>query len=284
MSASVLGLAIAVLPAAALAERGSGDSVEGSAGADIQMQTVDVSASGTVVAGQDDENVPASDKAAWGSASNDDEQATSSENDREQAKQAMERSRENAKEAFERIKENFPFFIDSSTTAALSLDALKRSIELRKEELDQQEEDASTTPEVHETVKDVNPVRLAVHTLLASKALLGGIGPQVSEIAKEMNDSIATTTTAELKMRSRGFFSRLLFGGDKESARTLSQAVAENQARIDVLTTLMNQASTTPELKATLQTQITALQDAQAHLQALADIEAKSWGLFSWRF
>lgn len=79
-------------------------------------------------------------------------------------------------------------------------------------------------------------------------------------------------------MQSRGFFTRLFFGGDKESARSLREAAEENQARIQALTALMNRATTSAELRATLQEQITALEDAQTHFKAIADIEAKSWG------
>jgi methylaspartate ammonia-lyase len=74
-----------------------------------------------------------------------------------------------------------------------------------------------------------------VHSLLASKGLLGGIGQQVSEIAKQMNDSIATTTVAEVAY-SRAGSHEALFGASA-AANTISETVAQNQSRIDDLTT-----------------------------------------------
>ena len=170
----------------------------------------------------------------------------------------------------------------SSTTPARLFEQFKQSIELRKQELDQEE--ASTTIADREVVKNSNPVRLAVHALLSSRSLIGGIGPEVSQIAKEVNDSVATTTVAETKIQSRGFLTRILFGGDSTSADVISRSVARNHVNIVKLTDLLNQASTTADVKVALETQITALADAQARLQALAEKEQKQWGFFSWRF
>jgi len=123
-----------------------------------------------------------------------------------------------------------------------------------------------------------------VHSLLASKDLLGGIGGQVSDIAKQMNDSVASTTNAESKIQSRGFLTKLFFGGDSQAANAISQEVAQNQQRIDALTALLNQANLPAGVQSTLAEQVTALKDAQTRLQVVADSTKKQWGLFSWRF
>lgn len=194
---------------------------------------------------------------------------------REQAKQIREQARE-------MVKNRLEFDLEDATTSVLSFDQLQQSIEQRKQELD--DEEASTTPDLHDVVKNANEVRLAVHTLLASKDLLGGIGQQVSEIAKQMNDSVATTTDAEAHIQSRGFFTRLLFGGDTAAANVISNEVAQDQQNIAKLTDLLNQASTTPEVKAVLTAQIDAMQAQITRLQDVATSQAKLWGLFSWRF
>lgn len=165
---------------------------------------------------------------------------------------------------------------------AASLAELKQKIEVRKQELD--DEEASSTPETRGIMKNANRVRLAVHALLASKDLVGGIGSQVSEIAKQMNDSVATTTNAEAKIQSRGFVMRLLFGGDSTSADIIAKEAARNQTRIDSLTALLTQTGVSVEMQAALSEQITALKDAQARLKTLAEREQKAWGFFSWRF
>lgn len=171
---------------------------------------------------------------------------------------------------------------ESTTTIAHSLRELQDGIEQRRHELD--DEAASSTSDVRDSLEHANAVRLAVHSLLASKDLLGGIGPKVSEIAREMNDSIATTTQAEIEIHSRGFFSRLFFGGDAAAADVIAQAVARNQQHIDDLNKLLADPTVSVDVQTTLKAQITALQDAQTRLQDLAQSEQKSWGVFSWRF
>ena len=163
-----------------------------------------------------------------------------------------------------------------------SFGELKAKIELRERELDQ--DDASTTFENRDIVRNTNPVRLAVHAFLNSRDLLGGIGEQVSEIAKEMNDSNATTTRMEIKMHSRGFLTRLLFGGDKDSAEIISKVVIRNQKLIEDLTALLDQSNISADVRVTLNAQIIALENAQTRLMNLAIKERSNWGIFSWRF
>lgn len=209
-----------------------------------------------------------------------------SKEEAEKMKEVIKEKREEVKQRAEftreMLKQRAEFLREGTTTPAVSIAELKRLIEARKHELD--DDEASSTPEVRDIVKHANPVRLAVHTLLASKDILGGIGPQVSEIAQHMNDSIATTTSAEAQIESRGFLRKIFFGGDRGSAEAISKAVAKNQEGVEKLTELLNQASTTAEVKTALEAQITALQDAQARLQDVAERERKLWGLFSWRF
>lgn len=226
--------------------------------------------------------------------------ATTSERDREQQREVLEmreakfasstedEDRGNATSTaarernLERFAERFGFELEATTTAAESLDDLKQSIEERKQELE--DEEASTTPELKEVVKNANEVRLAVHALLASKDLLGGIGPQVSEIAKRMNDSVATTSEAEAQIELRGFIARILFGGDKKSAEAIKEQVSANQVEIAKLAEALAKANVSADVKATLEAQVTALQAAQDRLQNLADTESKKWGLLSWLF
>ncbi len=171
--------------------------------------------------------------------------------------------------------------LEDDSDVAFSLDDLNKKIEVRKVQLAQ--EVASTTEADKNIVENANQVRLAVRALLASKDLIGGIGPKVSEIAKQMNGSVTTTTNAEAKIQSRSFLARLFFGGDRVSADVISQEVAQNQQRIDDLTSLLGGANVSADIQIVLKAQITALQTAQVRLQDLAQKEQKMWGLFSWR-
>ncbi len=179
-------------------------------------------------------------------------------------------------------KQEIDLELEDDSNPATSLEDLQQKIEVRKHQLEQ--EVASTTEADKNIVENANQVRLAVHTLLASRDLIGGIGSQVSEIAKQVNDSVATTTNAEAQIQSRGFLARFLFGGDSAAADVISQQVAQNQQRIDDLTKLLGEANVSADIQVVLKAQIAALQDAQARLQALAEKEQKMWGLFSWRF
>ncbi len=196
-----------------------------------------------------------------------------------QVERPGEQMREQAREMF---RERFELQRESTTTPALSWGQWKQSVEERKHELD--DEEASTTPKLRKVMKNANEVRLAVHTLLASKELLVGIGPQVSEIARQMNDSVATTTSAEARIESRGFIAKLFFGGDKKASKDISKAVERNGENIAKLTELLNSANLSVEVKAMLETQLTAMQAQQTRLQDVAAGQAKLWGFFSWRF
>ena len=180
------------------------------------------------------------------------------------------------------LEDEFEFELEDDEDVASSFEDLKQKIEERKHELE--DEGASTTPKFKNAMKNANEVRLAVHALLASRDLLGGIGEQVSEIAKHMNDSVATTTSAEAQIESRGFLVKLFFGGDQKVAKVISKEVERNQESIEKLTELLGQANLSAGIKTALEEQITALGDVQARFQALAEKEQKLWGIFSWRF
>lgn len=172
--------------------------------------------------------------------------------------------------------------LEDAAEPVFSLRGLERSIEEREQELEQ--ETATSSVQIRDILENVNQVRLAVHTLLASKELLGGIGTEVSQIARQFNNSVATTTSAETKIRSRSFFSRLLFGGDRGAAESISQAADANQERIQKLSKLIGQASIAAGVEQELKAQVETLAAEQKRLQDLAKKEKGQWGIFSWRF
>lgn len=263
----MLGLALSGLPAAALAESETG----------LRTDVNDTVQVGGVSAG-----VRASSTAVTPAVRDGDGQEQEGNLDSTSSARVDEEVSSGQSGRSERGRSELFFDLESTTTQAFSFEDLKKSIESRKHELEQ--EAASSSDAAREAIEDANPVRLAVHTLLASKELLGGVGQRVSEIAKQVNESVATTTAAEMEIQSRGFFSRLFFGGDSESAAKIQEAVAENQLRIDVLSRLLNDANVSGDVQVTLKAQISALEDAQVRLKALAQKEQSQWGLFSWRF
>lgn len=258
-----LALTMSGLPVIALAESGS-DEGRGDSSMEVDAQTQEVHVQQNVSARSEGKQESKGQR----------EQAEATNSDGQKGDEKMRGEGQDEQE--------FEMELEDDEDLASSFDDLEQKIEMRKHELE--DEEASTTPELRDVVKNANEVRLAVHSLLASKELLGGIGPQVSEIAKDMNDSVATTTVVEVKLQSRGLLTRLFFGGDSAAAEVISQEVARNQQRIDDLTKLLGEANVPADIQAILKAQITAIQEAQTRLLDLAQKEQKQWGLFSWRF
>ncbi|MBU6490923.1 hypothetical protein KGQ25_02085 [Patescibacteria group bacterium] len=280
-----LALLMGGLPAAVAAHAQSG-SISGSVGVDVSSDTqasgTDASTNTSVQAGADEKSSGDRNKRqehqseASSSEMRGEVQATSTERAAEEvALHAAEQAREHSK--------SWLFLeLESTTTQAFSAAQLRQMIEMRKQELDQEE--ASTTPEDQSIVKDANEVRLAVHALLAARPLLGGIGQQVSQIAQQVNESVATTTLVEAKIQSRGFWANLFFGGDSAAANVIKEEVAQNQQHIQELTQLLAQANISADVQTTLKAQIAAMELQQTNLANLAQKEQSQWGLFSWRF
>lgn len=283
----VLALTMSVLPAAALAKdsgtsggsnMGGSGSGNANSGVRVELQGIEATAVATTSAS------PASRSGEGKNTSGDLQKSGDMENGTEatSSNEGEGNANENINGNDQNEVEGIHLELESTTTLAHSSDELKQTIEKRKTELD--DEAASTTPDNQDIVKSVNPARVALRGLLTSKALLGADGQKVADIAEKMNSSVATTTDAEVEIHSRGFFTRLFFGGDSTAASVIATAVAENQTHIDELTTLLNAANVAADVKATLIAQISVLQDAQARLTALAAKEQSAWGIFSWRF
>lgn len=140
--------------------------------------------------------------------------------------------------------------------------------------------------ETEEDIKGVyqnqNQVKLMVHSLLASEELVGGIGPQVSEVARGFNNSVQATILAEEKINSRSRLVKLFMGGDDEAADEIEQEVNANHARIMTLKQLMTQCECDEEVRNTIQEQIMNTEQEQIRLEELAAGEKAKKGLFGW--
>jgi hypothetical protein len=129
-------------------------------------------------------------------------------------------------------------------------------------------------------IKNENEVRIAVTTLLEVEDLSGGIGRNVSALARDFNNSASSIRKLEDRIQSRNSFVRLLFGGDREAARELANQTAQNNARIIELKQLMSSATLDTEVRATIEDQIRIIQQEQERLQQLATREQEDRGLF----
>jgi len=111
---------------------------------------------------------------------------------------------------------------------------------------------------------------------------VGGIGPQVSEIAREFNNSVQATIRAKERIQSRNRIIRFFAGGDEEAAQEIEEQVIQNRERIRQLQQLALQCECEEEVRALLQEQIQNMEQEQTRLQQLAQNEKKVKGLFGW--
>jgi hypothetical protein len=132
------------------------------------------------------------------------------------------------------------------------------------------------------TRNNVNPVRYAVHSLLAMENRTGGIGPQISAIARNLNDSVNATQQIEEQIRSRNSIMRTLFGGDDETAGLIQQQIERNREQIRAISCLAENATCDNETRTMLQEQVQSLEQEQQRLADLADLELRDRGFFGW--
>jgi hypothetical protein len=156
---------------------------------------------------------------------------------------------------------------------------VKEMIQERKQEMDQEMQGMGE--EKQNVFRNQNQVREAVHALLAMEGLVGGIGKQVSEVARNFNNSVQATIRAEEKVQERGAFARFFAGGDHDAADEIEQEVSQNRQRIEQLKQLRLQIAD-PEVQAMYQEQIQLMEKEQARLQELAQKEKQSKGLLGW--
>jgi hypothetical protein len=141
----------------------------------------------------------------------------------------------------------------------------------------------NTTPQWEENVPDRDRVRLAVHALLGAENRTGGIGENVSAIAREINNSVQKTFEAEEQIRTRHAFMRFLFGGDAQAARMIEEEAQQNRERATELRRLVENCTCDDETRTMLREQVGTIEQEQDRLRTLASEEMQVRGLFSWR-
>ena len=130
--------------------------------------------------------------------------------------------------------------------------------------------------------RNPNEVRDAVHALLAMENRTGGIGPQVSAIARQFNNSANASQRYEDRIKNRDVFSRFFFGGDRQAAAELANLTAQNQAGINEIKNLMNTITLDADTRAQMDQQLLILQQQLAQEQQLITQAQQDHGLFGW--
>jgi|GEM_PF-2797217 len=162
---------------------------------------------------------------------------------------------------------------------AKNKEELKKMKKEKEKELD--EEAAKMGGKKEKVYKKQNRVRAAVHSLLAMEGMAGGIGPEVSKIAREFNNSCKKTTDAEVKIEERSKMREIFMGGDEKAAEEIEVEVQKNRTLLERLKDLRNQAPS-GDVKVVMDEQIQVITEENDRLKELAEKEKKLRGLFNW--
>ena len=145
------------------------------------------------------------------------------------------------------------------------------------------------TPEIAENEtkvdrahRDQNRVRLAVHALIAAENRTGGIGRDVSIIAREFDNSVQKTVQAEEQIQARHGLVRFFFGGDEDAARLIAEEAQRNRERVTELRQSIGNCTCDDGTRTMLREQVRTIEQEQDRLSALAEEEMRARGLFSW--
>jgi hypothetical protein len=154
--------------------------------------------------------------------------------------------------------------------------------QIQSERQTEQEEFANLTDAQKLGLVHWYDVGIATHALMSMQNLTGVIGPQVADLAYEINASENNITPLEQRIEDRSEIFRLLLGGDQTASNQINEQVALNQQRIQTIQQLMQNSTLQPDVQQAMQDQITTLQQEQARLANLTAAEQNDRGLFWW--
>ena len=193
--------------------------------------------------------------------------------------------RENVSEVKTSIRENVTEDIksgieDKRDEVARNISDLRDSKRQKLEELNKSLQ--NETQERRGWVKNQNEVRIAVHTLLSMEDRTGGIGQNISAIAREFNNTVTLSEKLEQKIQDRSGIMRVFLGGDRDAAGQLANITSQNQARIQKIQQLISTATLDPDVRVFLEEQLQEMQIEETRLEQLANREQQDRGLFGW--
>ena len=171
-------------------------------------------------------------------------------------------------------------FILENQQKARTMTEAREIVQQKKQAMNQEMQGLSNVQQ--KVYQNQNKVREAVHALLSLEDLAPGIGPQVSQIAREFNNSVQATIIAEEKIQKRNAFVRFFIGGEKNAAEDIEQELNQNRQRIQELKQLREECASGEEIKAMMQEQIQNMEQEQERLQQLTNREKSVQGVFGW--
>lgn len=168
----------------------------------------------------------------------------------------------------------------NAAAAEKKVEAIKESLQERERAMEQDMEGMGEDEQ--QMVRNRNEVRVAVQALHELGNMTGGIGKNISAIAKEFNNSAQATYQAEERIQEKSGFARFFTGGDEKAAKALEQETSQNQDRIQQLQQLKDECDCDQAVKDMIKEQVQSLEQEQARLQDLAAKESKKKGLLGW--
>lgn len=119
----------------------------------------------------------------------------------------------------------------------------------------------------------------AVQKMVNAESRMGGIGPQVSQLAREYNASSKNVEMAREKIQQRNRIMKFFMGNDMAEVAKMEQEYAQNQVRIENMKTLVQRVTNAAERTA-LQNEIAALEQEQTQLRLEINAAKEEKGLF----
>jgi len=202
------------------------------------------------------------------------------EGEGEQQQQQEQVQTQEQEQAQEQNEEGLGNLENGQQLRARTSNELKSMIQEKRGEMI--EEIKSMKGNLQKAYENQNEVRTAVHALLAMEDLVGGIGKQVSEVAKQFNNSVQQTIKAEETIRNRNRIVRFFAGGDQETAEELQNLVDQNRIRLQQLKELKNQCDCEEEVRTLIQEQVQNMEQGQTKLQELIQNERDARGIWGW--
>lgn len=117
-----------------------------------------------------------------------------------------------------------------------------------------------------------------VHSLINASKMMGGIGPRVSELARNVNESSQRLMNYEEKLRNRNIIIKFFFGADQGVVNATEQELEITWSRIKELESLEMQVGD-EQLKAMFQEQLRLMNLEMAQVQIKLVNEKKARGL-----
>lgn len=153
--------------------------------------------------------------------------------------------------------------------------------------MEQQQERLQVTTATRTQQQSMNThgyrVSNCAQSLADAAGMMGGVGSQVSEAARSVNESSRNMMRYEERLQSQNMFMKFLFGSDQDVVKAAEQQMNQTRERIRELERLQSQVND-PQVKAMFQEQIRLMNQEITQTQTMLQNEKKSRGIFGFLF